>query len=338
MKKKTINIALQGGGTHLAFSWGVIDYLLEDGRFAIEGLSGTSAGGLTCAALAQGLEKNGLQGGREELAAFWEMVVEQGALLGLAPSYIDRMFGLYGMDYSLPLSIVNTLLFAGFLPFPWSPFGLNNFKKLLNNFFDFEKLSQNKEIKLFLTATNVLNSKLKIFTGEELTVEAFMASACVPHYSQTVEIKGEFYWDGGYIGNPSLFPLIYNCDSPDILVILVVPYQINTLPSTVKNINWRMHDLFLTNTLVREMRAIEFVTNLINQQTRDNSKSKKVNVHVIEDNQFFADLDPSSRLNTDENFLKILYERGRAVAAIWVEKNYDNIGKRSTFDVKETFV
>lgn len=338
MKKKTISLALQGGGTHLAFSWGVIDYLLEDGRFEIEGASGTSAGGLTCAALAQGLHKNGPKGGRDELAAFWKMISVQGDLMGLKPGYIDKMLSSSGMGFSVSMTMLNSMMMSWLTPGQWNPYGSNTFKKLLNDFFDFEILSDNNKFKLFVTATNVLNAKLKIFTGEELTVEALMASACIPLLSQTVEIEGELYWDGAYIGNPSLFPLINDCESSDIIVILVIPHQIAKPPISAKDIKWRMQELFHTNALVREMRAIDFVTNLIDQKAVKDLNLKKVNMHVIEDSLYFSQIDPSSRFNTDRDFLKSLYARGRLVAEKWVKENYELVGVKSSLDIKETFM
>lgn len=338
MKKKIISLALQGGGTHLAFSWGVIDYLLEDGRFEIEGGSGTSAGGLTCAALAQGLLKDGSKGGRKELAAFWDMVSVQGALLGLKPSYLDKLFSSEGMGFSFSMTLLNSMMMSWFQPTKWNPYGIKSFKNLLNDFFDFEKLANNEKFKLFITATNVMNAKLKIFKGKELTADAFMASACVPLLSPPVEIDGELYWDGAYIGNPSLFPLINDCESSDIVVILVIPHQITKPPTSVKDIKWRMQELFHTNALIREMRAIDFITSLIDNQKMKDQPLKKVNIHVIEDNEFFSNLDSSSRLNTESDFLKLLYERGRVVAKNWVDKNYKHVGNRSSIDIKETFM
>lgn len=338
MKHKTVSIALQGGGTHLAFTWGVIDYLLEDGRINFEGGSGTSAGGLVCAAMAQGFLKNGKQGARDELEAFWKMISEQGKKVGLKPTLLDEILTKSGIGFSPIMGVLNNIPMMKISPYQWNPYGLKLFADMLNEFFDIEALSTYEDFKLFLTATNVRSGKLKLFTGKELSVETFMASACLPILSQAVEIDGESYWDGGYIGNPSLFPLIYNCESPDIIVVLVIPHEIPTTPISYKDITWRMQELLHTNTLTREMRAIEFVTSLIDQGIADKTKLKRVNIHVIEDHQFFTDLDPTSRLNTDWKFMKKLYARGREVAAKWLEANYDNIGKRSSTDMKDRYV
>jgi NTE family protein len=338
MSPKQVTIALQGGGTHLAFSWGVIDRLLEDGRINIEGASGTSAGGLTCAALGQGILKNGNQGARDELAAFWKMISEQGEKVGLVPSALDRTLTNGGIDFSTFQFIIRGLMAARASPYQWNPYGLQMFKKLLEDFFDFEALASHAEYKLFLSATNVRSGKLKIFQGEELTADAFMASACVPFLSQAVEVNGEIYWDGAYTGNPSLFPLIYNCESTDIIVILVIPHEIKGTPTSYDEISNRVQELFHTNTLTREMRSIEFVTGLIEQGIIDKSKMKKMNIHLIQDHEFFSGLASSSRANTDWDFLQMLYDRGRSVAGKWLKKNFDNIGVRSSVDVKETFV
>ncbi|MBP6985424.1 MAG: patatin-like phospholipase family protein [Alphaproteobacteria bacterium] len=337
-QKKNVGLALQGGGTHLAFSWGVLDYLLEDGRIHFEGGSGTSAGGLTCAALAQGLMKNGNPGARVELEAFWRMIHEQGKKIGLQPSLVDEFVSKYGLDNSMTMAMLNSISRARLSPYQWNPYGAKLFADMLNGFYDIDKLSKLEDFKLFLTATNVKTGRLKIFSGHELTVESFMASACIPILAQAVEIDGQAYWDGGYIGNPSLFPLIYNCETSDILVILVIPHVVDSTPHTYAEVSWRMQELMHTNTLTREMRAIEFVTSLIDQGIADKDKLKRINIHVIEDHQFFSTLSPTSRLNTDWKFLTMLYERGRQVAETWMKKNYKDIGKKSTIDINEAFV
>lgn len=170
VRKKQITLALQGGGTHLAFSWGVIDYLLETGHFTFEGGSGTSAGGLLCMALAQGLIKNGQQGGRDELRAFWKMISEQGIQCGLAPSYLDKVSSNHGVKFSLAVQTLNFFKINQLSPYFWNLFGFELFRDLLTKFFEFDKLSTQKEFKIFLTATNVQNAKLKIFTGNEISL------------------------------------------------------------------------------------------------------------------------------------------------------------------------
>jgi NTE family protein len=338
MIKKKVTLALQGGGTHLAFSWGVVDRLLEDGRIVIEGASGTSAGGLTCAAIGQGILKNGNQGARDELEAFWKMISEQGKQLGLVPNALDRLLSNQGVDFAPFQFLVRSLLAAQLSPYQWNPYGLELFRKLIEDFFDVTALANHPEFKLFLTATNIRSGKVKIFQGEELTPEAFMASSCIPFLTQAVEVNGEIYWDGAYTGNPSLFPLIYNCESSDIIVILVIPHQITGTPTSFEQITNRVQELFHTNTLTREMRSIEFVTGLINQGIADKNRLKKMNIHVIEDYEYLGRLASTSRTNTEWDFLQMLYKHGHDVASKWIEKNFDNIGVRSSVDVKQSFV
>lgn len=335
MKKKKITLALQGGGTHLAFSWGVVDALLEDGRFEIEGASGTSAGGLTCAALAQGLLKNGLQGGRDELEAFWKMISERGGQLGLSPSPFDSN---YGIDFTTTQILLKFIQVSHLSPYQWNPYGIDLFRKLLEDFFDFNLIKTFKNFKLFLTATNVRNGKLKVFSGNELSTEAFMASSCVPLLSQAVEVDGEKYWDGAYTGNPSLFPLIYNCESKDIVVILVIRQEMKEAPTSYDEIVNRIQELFHTNTLTREMRAIEFITDLIDQGIVDRNKLKKMNIHVIQDNELFSNLASSSRSNTDWTFLNMLFEKGRDLGKNWIKEHYGDVGNRSSTNVKEKYL
>ncbi|MBP6985016.1 MAG: patatin-like phospholipase family protein [Alphaproteobacteria bacterium] len=338
MEKKKITIGLQGGGTHLAFSSGVIDCLLEDGRFEIEGASGTSAGGLICATLAQGLLKNGPQGARDELKAFWDMIISEGIRLGLRPSYFDRYLYKESVSFSLYIEMLKGVFHSWLLPGDWNPYGKNTFKNVLNNFFDFEKLAHNEQFKLFITATNVLNSKLKVFSGKDLTVEAFMATACLPYLTEAIEINGEYYWDGAYIGNPSLFPLMNECSSRDILVVLVIPHKVSKLPHTFMEVRSRLQELSSTNALVREMRAINFIGSLMEENVALQKKLKKMNMHIIEDSLFFEEYDAHSRLNTDKNFLQKLHERGRLVAAKWIENNFEHVGKKSTANIQEEFI
>jgi len=184
----------------------------------------------------------------------------------------------------------------------------------------------------------VRTSKLKIFSGKEITPEAVLASACLPTLFQAVNIEGDDYWDGGFIGNPAIFPLIYNCATPDVLVILLTPQYRHNTPKTVSDIHWRMAELSLINTLTREMRAIQFVSKLIDDGIADKAKIKKVNMHLLENTQVFSDLDHTSAMNSDWDFLTFLFEKGRETAGKWLEKNYDSIGERSTANLMEEFI
>jgi len=335
-KNKIVSIGMQGGGTHGAFTWGVLDYLLEDGRIDIEGVSGTSAGGMNCLALCQGMAEGGKESARKSLYRYWKILSEKSKEIGMVPTPFDNMKGGHGIS-SNPLFAMMGQISKNFSPYEWNPQNKNMLEDLVKELFNFKKISTYEALKVFLCATNVRTSKLKIFTGEEITPEAVLASACLPSLFQAVNIDGEDYWDGGFIGNPAIFPLIYNCEAPDILVILLTPQHRHKTPKTLDEIKWRMTELSLINTLTREMRAIQFVSKLIDEGIADKTKIKKVNMHIIENPQFFADLDHTSAMNSDWDFLLYLFEKGRETAEKWVKKNYSGVGVRSTANLSEEF-
>lgn len=335
-KQKSIAIGMQGGGSHGAFTWGVLDYLLEDGRLNIQGASGTSAGGMNCLALAQGLAEGGKEGARKSLHRYWRVLSEKSKKIGMTPTPLDNFIGGHGINMN-PLFSVMGQLKKNFSPYEWNPKNQNMLADLVKELFNFKTISSYEAFKVFLCATNVRTSKLKIFSGKEITPEAVLASACLPTLFQAVNIEGEDYWDGGFIGNPAIFPLIYNCETPDILVILLTPQYRHNTPKTLNEIHGRMTELSLINTLTREMRAIQFVGNLIDSGVADKTKIKKVNMHLIENTQVFSDLDHTSALNSDWDFLRFLFEKGRETAEKWMKKNYSGIGERSTADLLEEF-
>lgn len=333
---KKIAIGLQGGGSHGAFTWGVLDYFLEDGRIDIEGVSGTSAGGMNCLALSQGMAEGGKEGARKGLYRYWKILSEKSKQMGMSPTVLDKMKGGHGISFNPIITMMGPLM-KNLSPYQWNPKNKNMLEELVKELFNFNKIQSNEDLKVFLCATNVRTSKLRIFSGKEITPEAVLASACLPSLFQAVNIEGEDYWDGGFIGNPAIFPLIYNCTTPDIMVILLTPqYRYNT-PKTVDEIHWRMTEMSLINTLTREMRAISFVTSLIDEGIADATKIKRINMHIVEDTQVFADLDHSSALNSDWDFLMHLFHEGRKTGQKWLEKNYEHIGVKTTTDLVEGF-
>lgn len=335
-KNKPIAIGMQGGGAQGAFTWGVLDYLLEDGRLDIEGVSGTSAGGMNCLSLSQGMAEGGKDGARKSLYRYWKILSEKSKKIGMSPTPIDNFLGGHGITTN-PLFAMMGQITKNLSPYEWNPKNQNMLEDLVKELFNFNKITSYEDLKVFLCATNVRTSQLKIFSGKEITPEAVLASACLPTMFQAVNIGGDDYWDGGFIGNPAIFPLIYNCETPDILVILLTPQYRHNTPKTINEIHNRMTELSLINTLTREMRAIQFISKLIDDGIADKTKIKKVNMHLIENQQVFADLDHTSALNSDWDFLQFLFEKGRETAAKWLEKNYDGIGVRSTANLSEEF-
>ena len=336
-KNKTISIGMQGGGAHGAFTWGILDYLLEDGRLDIEGVSGTSAGGMNCLALCQGMAEGGKDGARKSLYRYWKILSEKSKKIGMAPTPFDKFKGGYGISTN-PLFSMMGQISKNFSPYEWNPKNQNMLEDLIKELFNFKKIATYEDLKVFLCATNVRTSKLKIFSGNEITPQAVLATACLPILFQAVNIEGDDYWDGGFIGNPAIFPLIYHCATPDILVLLLTPQYRHNTPKTLDEIHWRMTELSLINTLTREMRTIDFISKLIDDGIADKTKIKKVNMHLIENPQVFADLDHTSALNSDWDFFMFLFEKGRETAEKWMAKNYEHIGARSTANVTEEFV
>jgi len=219
---KQVNLALQGGGSHGAFTWGVLDRLLEDERIDIEAISGTSAGAMNASVLAYGLLKGGRSQARAMLGEFWQRVSQAAAMSMLQPTFYDRMTGTHNMGYS-PGFYAMDWFTRTLSPYQYNPFDLNPLRDILDDMVDFEAIRKNKEIKLFINATNVLTGKIKVFKTAELTRDMVMASACLPHMFQTVIVDEQPYWDGGYSGNPAIFPLFYHCASNDIIIVQIKP-------------------------------------------------------------------------------------------------------------------
>jgi predicted acylesterase/phospholipase RssA len=215
---KTVNLALQGGGAHGAFAWGVLDRLLEERRIAFEGITASSAGAMNAVVLAYGLAVGGPQGAREALADFWRGISESGRFSLLQPSSFDRFTHNHSLEHS-PAFLAFDLVTRLFSPYQFNPMNHNPLRDVLERTVDFTRLREKDCVKLFLSATNVCTGKVKVFENEEVSADSVLASACLPYIFQAVEIDGESYWDGGYMGNPALFPLIYNCDSADIVIV-----------------------------------------------------------------------------------------------------------------------
>lgn len=335
---KKISVALQGGGAHGAFSWGVLDRLLEDDRIEIEGLTGTSAGGMNAVCLAQGLMKGGRQEAREEMYRFWRSIsdVGQASLLNQR-GVIDRLLGNYTMYNSLGF-IMFDYFSRIFSPSEINPLQIDPLKEIISEQFDFEGLQKYKGCKVFLCATHVFTGKLRIFSLEDLKPECLLATSCLPTIHNAVMVDGEYYWDGGFIGNPVFFPLIYKCESPDILYVQLNPSERPKLPTTAREISDRLNEITNNASVIREMRAIHFITNLIEEGLLDEKKIKKVHMHVVENEEIFQSLGWSSKLNTEWEFLEYLFTNGREAADKWLKENFDNIGVKTTALLKEHFI
>ncbi|MDE2379279.1 patatin-like phospholipase family protein [Bradyrhizobium sp.] len=335
---RTINLALQGGGAHGAFTWGVLDRLLEEEHLAFEGLSATSAGAMNAALFAYGLTVGGREGARKALAGYWKRVSDLAAQGPLQPSPIDRMTANYRLTWS-PVFYVMNLLTRVLSPYEFNPANINPMRDVVEQSVDFDVLRRpDCPVKLFLSATNVRTGKVKVFAGEEISAAAVLASACIPTAFQAVEIDGEAYWDGGYMGNPALFPLIYNCKVPDIVIVHINPLVRKELPRTADEISNRIDEISFNSSLMREMRAVSFVTRLVTQHRIVGEALPHVFIHSIADDDFMATLSSTSKSNADWSFLSYLRDQGRKCAGDWLARNFGKIGLQSSVDIDSVYL
>ncbi len=327
---KVVNLALQGGGSHGAFTWGVLDRLLEEEALHFEGITGTSAGAVNAVVLADGLAAGGREGARNALRAYWQKVSALFARGIFRPSLIDKGSPDFGLEHSPGFRFFEPMIYFA-SPYQANPFNHNPFSDLLAEAINFERVRQQTEVKLFLCATNVQTAKVKIFASKELRVEHVLASTCLPLLMQAVEVDGEYYWDGSYAGNPAIFPLVYDCDSRDILMVHITPAERPGVPTTSPAIMNRMQEISFNTSLIREMRTISSLNKLVEQGRMGGGKLMLV--HVIEAEEFITAFSWSSRLNADWDFLLHLHNMGRARADQWLEVNFNRLGIESTVDL-----
>ena len=333
--QQTINLALQGGGAHGAFTWGVLDQLLEDGRTDFEGVSGTSAGAMNAVILAQGLMTGGRDGARAALQAFWTKVAGSLPFEVAVPSKD-------GQNVSLVPAFKMLIQFAHyFSPHQLNPFDVNPLRKILLAQVDFERLRSESPIKLFIAATNANSGQVRMFRSPEISADAILASACLPQMARPVTIDGEPYWDGGYAANPAIYPLFYECKSSDILMVLLTPLKHKGTPHSVQEIKDRVLELAFNSTFLREMRMFAHARDYASESFfpigRLERRLVRLNFHVIDAQQQMHDFKTETKLAANMAFFELLRTMGREQAKIWLEANYGDIGKRSTIDLAELF-
>jgi NTE family protein len=336
---KHVNLALQGGGAHGAFVWGVVDYLLEDGRLGIEAISATSAGAMNAVALASGMAVGGPEAARKNLHDFWREVSRTDLMfdfyspwnqliqaMKLPPEYHPFHAAIHALTHMLPPHLLN-------------PFNFNPLRALLLKVVDFERLNHSPHApQLFLNATNVRTGKLKVFQAPSITVEAVLASACLPPYFQAVEIDGEHYWDGGYLGNPAIYPLIYRSGARDVIIVQVTAIRRDQLPTSAADVLHRINEISFNSSLMREMRAIDFATRLIDGGELDQDRHRRMFMHWIGDDTLMSQLGTATQFHPEWGLLRRLRDQGRETARTWLDQNFDDIGSRSTVDFAEMFL
>lgn len=335
-KPKRVNLALQGGGAHGAFTWGVLDRILEDGRLEIAGVSGTSAGAINAVALADGFTRDGPEGARAALDRFWRSVSEAGKYSPLKRMPIDVLLGNWGLENNPMYHAMNALSHV-VSPYQLNPMNINPLRELVEQSIDFDLVRRCTAFKLFISATNVETGRVKVFPRTALTADMVMASACLPDLHQAVEIDGVPYWDGGYMGNPSLFPFHGKTDTDDIVVIQVNPVERKGAPKTPQGIQNRVNEITFNASLLKELRSIAFVDRLIDEGKLSKDEYRQVKVHIIENQEAMNPLGASSKMNVEWEFLSRLHDIGRETAARWLDENFAAIGERSTVDLREMF-
>lgn len=338
---KPVNVALQGGGSHGAFAWGVLDRLLEDGRLAIEAVSATSAGAMNAVALADGMASGGRSGARRKLEQLWQAISRAGERWD--PGRYAPWLGGGGMRPPGAGPSLHYLWSQALLqvvsPYELNPFDINPLKDLLTDTIDFDRVGGSPLApRLFLSATNVRTGKIKLFENAEITADVVLASACLPHLFKAVEIGGEHYWDGGFMGNPAIFPLIYHGASRDVVVVHVNPIVRPGLPRTAVEIRDRVHEITFNSSLMREMRAIAFVTRLIDEGALDGSRYRRMLIHSIRDEEEMLRHGIESKMSSDWGLLVHLRDAGRRAAAAWLERHAEDVGQRTSVDLTDLYL
>jgi len=331
---RKINLALQGGGSHGAYTWGVLDRILEEEDLEIGGISGTSAGAMNGAVLIDGLIKGGRHKAKEQLRTFWQDISQhngvfspiQNAALpvpewGMAAAY--SMLDMFSRTFS---------------PYEFNPLNINPLRDVLERTLDLNNFKKHHRTPLFVTATNVQSGQPRVFGCEEVTFDVLMASACLPFLFQAVEIDGMAYWDGGYVGNPSIWPLIYHTQCNDVLLVQINPIERVGTPKKASEIIDRLNEISFNSSLIAEMRAINFVKKLIQSGRLTDDEYKDIRMHMIFSPDAMHGMTASSKLNANWDFIATLHEIGYQLADDWLRKHKSAIGRESSLNIEKTFL
>lgn len=333
---KSINLALQGGGSLGAFTWGVLDRLLEDERIVIEAISGTSAGAMNAVVLADGLNRGGPEMARERLRMFWEEVSKAASFSPIQRGPLDILTGNWSLGMSPAFFFIDTFTHA-VSPYQFNPLNVDPLRDIVRRIVDFKVVRACDWLKLFICATNVETGRVRVFSGRRLTLDMVMASACLPTLFQAVEIDGQHYWDGGYMGNPVLFPFYSASQSDDILIVQINPIRHKGVPTTAHQISDRMNEISFNASLLAELRAVDFVKRMLAEGRLDSDRYRTMNIHLIEGPAAFGEISPTAKFNAERAFLEYLFDKGRAATDKWLDTKFADIGQRSTVDIRAMF-
>jgi len=327
-----VDFALQGGGAHGAFTWGALDRLLEEPWLRIDGISGTSAGAMNAAVLVDGHAKGGADGARAALENFWRRVSNAALLSPLRRTPLDILLGRWTLDHS-PVFLAMDLMARVFSPYDLGPGGTNPLRDILAESVDFARLAQ-ASIKLFITTTNVRTGRGRVFRNGEITPDVLLASACLPTLFQAIEIDGEGYWDGGYSGNPTITPLVRECNSKDTVLVQINPVERPGLPRSARDILNRLNEVSFNAVLLKELRMIALLRQVAQPDNSENAKWADMRIHRIS-SEVMVELGYSSKLNAEWEFLCMLRDEGRRAGDAFLSAHHEDLGRRSTFDLDE---
>lgn len=325
-----VDLALQGGGSHGAFTWGVLDRLLEEPWLRIEAISGTSAGAMNAALLVDGWVQGGAEGARATLQSYWQRVSQAAVFSPLQRSPLDRLMGRWTLDTS-PAYVVMNLMARVLSPYDLNPLGLNPLRKILTETIHFGRLP-GAPIKLFITATNVRTGRGRIFRNAEITPDVLLASACLPTMFQAIEIDGEPYWDGGYAGNPTLTPLVRESDAQDTILVQINPRERSEPPRTANGILNRLNEISFNSPLMKELRMIALLRQVADPGHGEGARWAGMRTHRIM-SDVLAGFGASSKLNAEWEFVSLLKEEGRKSADAFLAEHGHDLGQRSTADI-----
>jgi NTE family protein len=329
-KPVLVDLALQGGGSHGAFTGGVLDRLLEEPWLRIEAISGTSAGAMNAAVLADGWAKGGAEGARTALDEYWQRVSRAAMLSPLQRSPLDRLMGRWTLDTS-PAYVTMDLMSRLLSPYDLNPTGLNPLRGLLAESIDFNRLA-GSPIKLFITATNVRTGRGHIFRNPEITPDVLLASACLPTMFQAIVIDGDAYWDGGFAGNPTITPLIRESDAHDTILVQINPRERPDTPRSASEILNRLNEISFNSPLMKELRMIALLRQVADPGTGEGARWAQMRTHRIM-TDMLAELGASSKLNAERDFVEMLWTEGRRAAAEFLDRHGEDLGKRSSSDL-----
>lgn len=336
-RAKHINFALQGGGSHGAYSWGVLERFLEEDDLEIEAISGTSAGAMNAAVMVNGYAKGGRQGAIELLEKFWRRISDSAAFSPFAKSPPERLLTGWNMDSS-PVYYWLDMMSRVFSPYELNPLNVNPLKHILEDLLEMDLYLDKAAIKLFVTATHVTSGQAHVFSNKEITSDVLLASSCIPLMFQAVPVNGEYYWDGGYMGNPAIWPIIYHSRSEDVVLVQINPIHNQQVPRSAAEIINRLNEITFNASLIAEMRAIDFVSRLIQREKISHDQYKDMRMHLVYSPEAMKGLNASSKMNADWDFFQYLRGIGRDAADAWLKENKKLIGVKSSFNIRDKFL